>query len=169
MDEMKFDKIVFVLIAFFVLWSFYTCVWLPRKEGYKVLGTLASYKDLYYKCTSECERTDRGKQLMPTHGNYMCQEYCDSEITRMSRVGGPSDPVHEHIPTPNVDRVIDRSYKVCGDGNRGNWCRSLFHTDSEIDEKCREDCEYSTLDTGSCMDLCSRARSANKSLGWNWK
>lgn len=142
-----------------------------NKEGFKVLGTLSPYSDLYYRCLSQCERSDPGKQLLPTKGNFMCGEYCDSVITKMARVGGPSDPKVPKIPTPEVKTYMDQAYEICGDGSKGDWCRSLFHSSAEIHEKCKQDCEYSTRPRAECMDLCSRTLSANKSItgGWSWK
>jgi hypothetical protein len=143
----------------------------PSKEGFKVLGTLAPYSDLYYRCYSECERSDPAKRLYPTKGSFMCGEYCDSTITRMARIGGPSDPKEPKLPSPPVKSVINDSYKICGDGVKGDWCRALYHSASEIYEKCRQDCQYSTQTGTQCMDLCSRSLDANKSIsgGWSWK
>lgn len=140
-------------------------------SGFKVLGTMGPYSDLYYRCYAQCERSDPAKQLYPTKGNFMCGEYCDSVITKMARVGGPSDPQSKKIPPPIVRTPMDDAYQICGDGSRGDWCRSLYHSSSEIHEKCMQDCEYSTLQRGQCMNLCSRTLSANKSIagGWSWK
>ena len=146
-----------------------------KRENFKVLGALAPYRDLYYRCTSECEKSDPGKQLYPTKGSMMCQEYCDSSITELSRKGGPSYPVDspvdstESIPTTSTGSGVDDAYKVCGDGSKNEWCRNLYTTYHEIDSKCRMDCEYSTLPTKVCMERCTKANSGNASLGWSWK
>src|SRR5689334_3947418 len=115
-----------------------------KKEGFKVLGSIgATQRNLYYKCTSDCERSDPGKQLSPFKGNLMCQEYCDSAITDMVRRGGPSYPYRPMAKTVPITTTIDEAYDVCGDGESGRWCRTLYHTGKEIDQKCRQDCEYS--------------------------
>lgn len=98
-----------------------------------------------------------------------CQEYCESSLTDIARRGGPSYPDECHVPPSAVSTPADNAYRVCGDGTKGKWCRQIYFTDREIDEKCRQDCKYSTQPTNICMDLCKRSRSANKSLGWQWK
>lgn len=155
-----------------------------RKENFKVLGSMGPYTDLYYKCTSDCERSDPGKQLSPTHGNMMCQGYCDSIITDLARRGGPSYPMD--LPTASTKNIktrpaiaglgsggvvtsLDKSYQMCGDGEANAWCREKYFTGTEIDAKCRQDCEYSTYPTAKCMELCSASKKGNYSLGWSWK
>lgn len=160
--------LVLAVLALFTMgWLLYT----RKKEGFKVLGALSPYKDLYYRCFSECERGDPTNRLYPTKGSFMCGEYCDSVITRMSREGGVSDPQGYKVPPPQINTAIDDSYGICGDGVRGDWCRALYTSNSEINESCKQSCQYSTRDQKSCVDLCSRALSANKSMpgGWSWK
>ena len=140
-----------------------------RKEGFKVLGALAPFGNTYYKCLSDCERSDPGDRLTPTHGSMACQEYCDSTLTDISRRGGPSYPDEYPIAPPLITTEADDAYRVCGEGTKGNWCRQIYFTDREIDEKCRQDCKYSTEPAEVCMELCKYSRSANKSLGWQWK
>ena len=145
-------------------------IWHKRRtESFKVLGALAPYGPVYYQCLSGCERSDAGKRLTPTKGSMACQEYCDSVLTDISRRGGPSYPDEYPIAPIPVSTAADDAYSVCGDGTKGNWCRQIYFTDREIDEKCRQDCKYSTNPPQTCMDLCAKSRSANKSLGWSWK
>lgn len=164
---------MFKLVAILVLILVGVAIFLSTRstEGFKVLGTLSPYSDLYYRCYSECERGDPAKQLYPTKGSFMCGEYCESSITRMARAGGPSDPKGDKIPSPQVPSAINDSYRICGDGVKGDWCRALYHSDYEIYEKCKQDCQYSTQTGEKCMDLCSKVLSANKSIsgGWSWK
>jgi|WetSurMetagenome_2_1015567.scaffolds.fasta_scaffold534899_1 hypothetical protein len=144
-------------------------VWRRKREPFKVLGQLSPYKSVYYQCLSECERGDPAKQLTPTKGNMMCREYCDSSLTELSRRGGPS---YEDIPSvklPPYKSVIDEAYEVCGDGSQNSWCRSIYTTSSEIDEKCRQDCEYSAYPVDTCMDLCRKSKFGNYAMGWSWK
>lgn len=167
-----------VVCATIVIWKLI----LKNREYFKVLGSLGPYKELYYKCNSDCERSDPGKQLTPGHGNMMCKNYCDSTITDISRRGGPSYPLDFPVKSTSnksssvfdlgsggVMTSIDEAYKFCGDGEENSWCRQNFHTASEIDAKCRQDCEYSTYPTKECMSLCAASKSGNYSLGWSWK
>jgi hypothetical protein len=144
-----------------------------RREGFKVLGALAPYSDLYYRCTSECEKTDPGKQLGRNRGNMMCQEYCDASITDISRRGGPSyykdAPISKDSPNLKWRDSIAESYEVCGDGTQNEECRTRYTTAYEIETKCQQDCQYSTYPTGKCMDLCAKSMLGNYSLGWSWK
>lgn len=162
-----------------------TIIWLlkyKKREAFKILGALAPYKEVYYKCNSDCERSDPGKQLTPGHGNSSCASYCDSVITDISRRGGPSYPLDFKVAsTKNSSKKIkdlgsggivsstDEAYIFCGDGEQGRWCRQNYHTSYEIDAKCRQDCEYSTYSQEECMKLCSASKSGNFSLGWTWK
>jgi len=167
-----------------IVWCSYMLLRSRSREAFKVIGTMGPYSALYYKCSSDCERSDPGKQLSPTHGNMMCQRYCDSVITDIARRGGPSYPSDDHIAstsnigepyeistlgTGGVITSIDQAYKVCGDGEANEWCRQNFFTASEIDSKCRQDCEYSTYPTKDCMKLCTASKVGNFSLGWSWK
>jgi hypothetical protein len=156
-----------------------------KRESFKVVGTIGPYKDLYYKCQSDCERSDPGKQLSPAHGNLMCDRYCDSVITDLTRRGGPSYPLDvptmstannafppydiRNLGSGGVERSIDQSFKICGDGEANAWCREKFFTASEIDAKCQQDCQYSTYPTKQCMTLCAASKAGNYSLGWSWK
>jgi hypothetical protein len=158
-----------VVIAIIVVAFLWWLVSKKGKESFKVLGTLAPYNQVYYKCLSDCERSDPGKRLTPTKGSMACQEYCDSTLTDISRRDGPSYPEEYPIAPLTISTEADDAYKICGEGTKGNWCRQIYFTDREIDEKCRQDCKYSTQTTEECMDLCAKARSANKSTGWSWK
>jgi len=144
-------------------------LWKRRRESFKVLGNMGPQRELYYKCTSDCERSDPGKQLSPTHGNMMCLEYCDSVITDIARRGGPSDPDELPVAPTKIVTSIDDAYHVCGDGDANAWCREKYFTATEIDAKCRQDCEYSTYPSGQCMRLCAASKAGNYSLGWSWK
>jgi len=154
---------IFVILAIVALYSLAK----SSREKFKVLGTLAPYGSVYYKCLSDCERSDPGNRLTPTHGSMACQEYCDSTITDISRRGGPSYPDEYPVAAPIIETAADDAYALCGEGTKGNWCRQIYFTDRQIDDKCRQDCAYST--NLQCMELCANARSANKSIGWQWK
>lgn len=173
------------------------CVPKGSRENFKVLGALGNQKETYYQCLSECERSDPGKRLTPSDGSQSCMSYCDSIITDLTRRGGPSYP--DELPVaeavgkivandnasrsqsasiydPNIKMVNsklfnrrDQSFAVCGDGTKGAKCRKLYASDGEIDEKCRQDCQYNDEDTKECMDLCARSLSTNKYFGWSWK
>jgi hypothetical protein len=165
--------IIVILLLFIVIaatggWVFYKRSQ-NSNEKFKVLGTLAPYAPVYYKCVSECERSDFGKRLMPTKGSMACQEYCDSAITDISRRGGPSYPNEYPIAPIEVNTAASDAYKICGEGTKGTWCRQIYFSDREIDEKCRQDCKYSTDPAFTCMSLCKKSRSADKSLGWQFK
>ena len=157
---------LFIGLVILVVWVFMSR---KRREGFKVLGTLANQKDVYYQCLSECEKTDPQKQLGRTHGSRSCTDYCDSTITDMVRRGGPSYPNDFRLPPTPVVTRIDESYRRCGDGTKGEWCRSLFSTDGEIDSRCRQECEYSTMSPMQCMKQCTASRVGNRYIGWNWK
>lgn len=143
--------------------------WKRNRENFKVVGNMGPFKNIYYKCSSACERSDPGKQLSPTHGNMMCQEYCDSVITDIARRGGPSYPSDYYSKDDTIKTPIDISYEICGDGEQNKWCRDKFVTASEIDSKCRQNCEYSTYPVEQCMDLCTKSNKGNYSRGWTWK
>lgn len=137
-------------------------------EKFKVLGSLANQRELYYKCLSDCERSDPGKTLLPTKGNFSCMKYCESTISDLVRRGGPSYPVDIPVETVPVFTRIDSSYSKCGDGTQGDWCRGQYASTGQIDELCRQNCEYSTSNT--CMTDCSNVLRVNKSSGsWSWK
>lgn len=167
MGATLFLLILVALVVVYIVWSS------KRKEnfieGFKVLGTLGKQNQLYYRCLSECERSDPGKRMTPTHGSSSCLSYCDSVITDLTRRGG-STYVEDHpVAAATIIDRVDESYLRCGDGTHGAYCRQLYATDGEIDEKCRQKCEYSTSSTGECMELCTLAHSANHSRGWSWK
>lgn len=140
-----------------------------KQENFKVLGSLGNMKDLYYRCVDQCEKTDPAKQLSPSKGSMSCLAYCDAIITDLARRGGPS--YRDDLPPGDINVVtnIDKSYQRCGDGTHGARCRSLMTTDYQIDDKCRQNCEYSTLPTKRCMEGCSQLRSGAKNIGWSWK
>ena len=159
--------VILILVLVFVF-----CYVMHKKgnsENFKVLGELANQKALYYRCLYECERGDPDKYLTKTKGSMACQEYCDSVITDIVRRGGPSYPFDVPSEPVAVFTPIDKSYEKCGSGTHGNRCRELESTNSEIKEKCRQECEYSTLSNDQCMSDCFRARSSSKSRGWSWK
>jgi hypothetical protein len=158
-----------VLITAIILTFVFFCIWKSKKEDFKVLGAMGNQNELYYKCLYECERSDPGKQMTPTKGSRTCLAYCDSIITDIARRGGPSYPLDLQVVGIPVETAIDSTYEKCGDGTHGARCRSLLATASEIDQKCRQDCEYSTLPGKMCMNQCSQSRSSNKSSGWSWK
>lgn len=142
------------------------------QERFKVLGTMGpSANSLYYRCLSECEKSDPAKQMSPSKGSMTCLAYCDSVITDLMRRGGPSYPNDLSVAgsIPRVILNIDDAYSRCGDGTHGQRCRSLVTTDYQINDKCRQDCEYSTLSAEQCMNQCSQSRSSAKSSGWSWK
>jgi hypothetical protein len=157
-----------LVVALWLLWLL-TRRRVNRRDNFKILGTLAPYKDTFYQCLSECERADLSKQLTPGHGSFDCDEYCNSAITDWSRRGGPSYPSDSPVGAPIVKTRVDLSYEKCGDGSKGAWCRNLYTTASEIDEKCRQNCAYSPLPEQQCMGLCAASLSGNASSGWSWK
>lgn len=163
--------VLLILAALALLFLFFVLRPSPRREGFKVLGSLANQAPLYYRCLSECERTDPAKQLGMTHGSMSCQSYCESTITNITRRGGSSFPCE--IPLKKVEIVTrdDESYKRCGDGTKGEWCRALYTTDGEIDARCRQQCQYSTDAYPVCMSKCAASMSGNRfnSGGWTWK
>lgn len=172
--------------------------WNSKKEHFRLLGTIAPYQEAYYECTSQCERADAGTKPSNVHGSAYCQQYCDYTVGKMATdkpilvVTNPNGD-----PSPKIKKVktsIDEAYEVCGDGGSAEAikCRSDYHTESEIDEKCRQDCKYfeNGYPIGStnynknsseindlqhiknmkvCMTQCKTAHDVNKSLGWNWK
>ena len=156
---------VFVLLVlFFVLYQGSN-----RNEDFKVLGSLAPQKRMYWQCLSDCERGDPSLQLTKTKGSMSCQEYCDSTITDIVRRGGPSYPKDEPVATVPIVTKIDQAYALCGEGTKGAYCRKNFSSDREIDQKCRQNCAYSTLPADMCMKQCSDVLAVNKSSGWSWK
>lgn len=160
--------IVVVIILAVLVW----CISRPDRssEGFtKVLGTLGKQKQLYYRCLGQCERSDPNKHMAPTHGSMACLEYCDSMITDIARRGGST--YYEDLPVASavvIDRA-DESYLKCGDGSHGARCREMYATDGEIDEKCRQECQYTSMPVKECMWLCAGRYEGNKSLGWSWK
>ena len=153
-----FGVLVLLAVVFFKLY----CGGKKHKESFKVLGALAQQRSLYYQCLSECERSDPAKQLSPTKGNMMCLAYCDSVITDMTRRFDPK------VPVTTID---DKSYKQCGEGTWGNFCRAQASTDREIFAKCSQECEYDTSPREVCLNSCAGMYSGNKSMagGWTWK
>ncbi|HMP29091.1 MAG TPA: hypothetical protein PKD85_05805 [Saprospiraceae bacterium] len=158
--------VILILVAIVAL-----CLFLKerQKEDFKVLGSMGNLKGLYYQCLNQCEKSDPAKNMSPTKGSMACQAYCDSIITDLARRGGPS--YRDDLPIGNVNVItnIDKTYASCGDGTHGARCRSLKATDYQIDDKCRQDCEYSTLPKRQCMERCSQTKASSKSTGWSWK
>lgn len=141
-------------------------------ENFKILGSLAPQKQMYWQCLSDCERGDPSLQLTKTKGSMSCQEYCDSTITDIVRRGGPSYPKDEPVAKVPINTRIDQAYALCGDGTKGAWCRKNFTTQGEIDQKCRQNCAYSTLPSDLCMTDCARTLEVNavgSAGGWTWK
>lgn len=161
--------ITLVLTFIVAICFFRKAVWNSSREPFKVLGAMGNQREVYYHCLSECERSDPGNRLTPTKGNRSCMDYCDSAITDLTRRGGASYPDDYPVKSISIVNKRDESYKVCGEGTKGARCRELYNTDAEIDEKCRQDCQYNTDPTGVCMELCAKSLSGNKSLGWSWK
>jgi hypothetical protein len=161
-----YRNLFFLILLVGVLYLVWGC---SNQEDFKVLGNLASQRNMYYQCLSECERSDPALRLSPTKGSMMCQAYCDSTITDLARRGGPSYPQDIPVAPVEVTTRIDKAYATCGDGTKGNQCRKNFATDGEIDEKCRQDCAYSSAPTEECMKTCSNVLAVNKSTGWSWK
>jgi len=157
------------LILFIIVIGFILFVSITPQERFKVLGNLATQGPMYYRCLSECERSDPALRMTPTKGSMMCQAFCDSTITDIARRGGPSYPndypVEEIVPVTR----IDKAYDVCGDGTKGEQCRKNFATNGEIDEKCRQNCAYSSLEVKDCMKTCADVHAVNKTTGWSWK
>ena len=158
---MKIYLILLFLLLIFFFW--------PRttKDGFKVLGSLAPQKQMYWKCLSDCERGDPNFQMTKTKGSMSCLEYCDSTITDLVRRGGPSYPLDINAATVPIVTHIDQAYSRCGDGTKGAFCRKNFTSDVQIDEKCRQNCAYSPSST--CMEDCTKSLGPNKSTGWSWK
>lgn len=137
-----------------------------------VLGALGEYHQVYYKCLSDCERGDRAKQLGITHGNLMCDQYCESMVTEMTRQGGPSRPNQENYPPPKIETINDSAFKHCGSENdkETQECRKLYACQQEITEKCKQDCDYSKQPRDFCMTECQKFYTPNcTTLGWTWK
>jgi len=157
---------LFLIVLFVILY-----VWLNQgcSEDFKVLGSLAPQKAMYYKCLSDCEKGDPAFNLTHTKGSMSCQAYCDSTITDIVRRGGPSYPLDLPVAPVAIKTRIDKAYDVCGDGTKGNQCRKNFATDGEIDEKCRQNCAYSSLPVKECMKQCHNILKVNKTTGWSWK
>lgn len=164
--EMKLKPlhIVFGLAILLVLGYF-----VKSRETFKVLGALGNQKQVYYRCLSECEKSDPAKQMSPSKGSKMCQVYCDSVLTDVTRRGGPSYLRDFPVAEASATSIPDTSFTKCGDGTHGEWCRSQVSTAGEIDEKCRQDCAYSTLPEERCMRDCTNILVGNKSSGWSWK
>lgn len=158
-----------ILIVLFLVLVFILCSLKKSNENFKVLGSMGNLKSLYYRCINECEKTDPTKQMTPTKGSMACLAYCDSIITDLARRGGASYTDDLKIGNVNVNTNIDDAYNMCGPGTRGSKCRSVLTTNYQIDDKCRQDCEYSTLPQEICMDNCSQSRSSANSIGWSWK
>lgn len=162
-------RLVILLIVIGIVLAIF-CVWkVKEREQFKVLGAMGNLKGLYYKCLHECEKSDPTKHMTPSKGSMTCLAYCDSIITDLSRRGGPSYPLDLPIDKIPVTTGVDLTYQKCGDGTHGNRCRSLLGTSLEIDDKCRQDCQYSTMSDKDCMVSCSKIRSPSKSSGWSWK
>jgi hypothetical protein len=159
-----YRNLFFLILLLGVIYLFWS-----SKEDFKVLGNLATQRNMYYQCLSECERSDPALRLTPTKGSMMCQAYCDSTITDLARRGGPSYPQDIPVAPTQVITRIDKAYKACGDGTKGEVCRKHFATNGEIDEKCRQDCAYSSLDAKDCMEKCSNVLAVNRTSGWSWK
>ena len=184
------------LILLIVIVVYYK--WDAKREHFRWLGTMAPYQEVYYHCTSECERSNPVLRMSQTHGSPYCQQFCDYTVGKMAT----DKPIEIFTnpngdPSPKIKKVktpIDDSYEVCGDGGSAEAvkCRSDYFTESEIDEKCRIDCQfyengYPIGSTGYaknaseisdidhmknmkvCMSECKAVKDVNKSLGWNWK
>ncbi len=162
-------RLCILIIIVVILAIFMYCHGSRRKESFKILGSLAPQKDMYWQCLSDCERADPSLQLGKTKGSMSCLEFCDSTITDITRRGGPSYPVDLEAASVPIKTRIDHSYNKCGDGTKGNWCRKNFTTDGQIDEKCRQDCAYSSMPEKQCMEVCSNVHDVNKTLGWSFK
>jgi hypothetical protein len=159
-----------IIVILIILAIIASCLFIKReKEKFKVLGSMGNLKSLYYRCLNQCEKSDPAKHMSPTKGSMTCQAYCDSIITDLARRGGPSYRDDLPIGRVNVITDIDDAYARCGDGTHGARCRSLMATDYQIDEKCRQDCEYSTMPVERCMEGCSQAKASSKTTGWSWK
>lgn len=158
--------LVFVILLIVLL----LFVFMRRKnEDFKILGALGNQKDLYYRCMSECEKSDPAKQLTPTKGSWMCKQYCDSVITDITRRGGPSYPRDLPVASASAPDSSDLSYSKCGDGTKGAWCRRNVYTAEEIKGRCGQDCQYSSLPTDMCMKQCFDSLKSRRSLGsWKW-
>jgi len=141
------------------------------REGYGfVMGALGEYQEEYYKCISDCEREDPSKFLGQTHGSLFCDEFCNSRVTELARQGGPSDVRADPAPPEKVVSRIDQCNEKCGTGPEGKFCRQHCFCDKEVDEKCRIDCQYSTLLQEECMSRCTSVTRPNcHSTSWNWK
>lgn len=123
-------------------------------ESYKVLGALAPHDKVYYQCLSECERSDPRMYLQSSSGKMQCQRQCEDSLSCST------------LPNEAVT-INDEAYHVCGHGTQSEWCRQIYATDREIDERCRQDCLWSGSE--GCVEACTRSLSANKSQGWTWK
>jgi hypothetical protein len=159
--------VLILVVAAVAIFMFY-----PRnkREGYGfVMGALGQYKQLYYRCISECEREDKSN-ILGNGANINCDTYCNSKVTEMARRGGPSDPYHPHTEPPKVKLTVDECYEQCGEGKIARGCRSKCACEKEVDEKCRQECMHSIMPEGMCMDICSKTLKANcSSLSWTWK
>jgi hypothetical protein len=165
--------IYLVAIITLVVGSFIIYLITTKSEKFKVLGALGPYKDLYYHCMASCEKTDPRKQLLKTHGNYNCANYCDSVITDLSRRGDATFPRDFKVAPPEIATEPDRSYNMCGDGTKAEVCRAAYSTDNEINQRCTQDCQYSTQTNEECMRLCKDSYNPNfegsPKFGWGWK
>lgn len=151
-------RIVLLCLLIFLA-IFAVCYKKRKREGYfRQLGALAPYKELYYGCLDRCDKVDRTKQLIPTMGNFKCQNYCDNYITELSRLDRDKSLAKKLANSykKNVGRynVNEFAYQVCGSERISARCRERVASDKVIAERCRTLCDSSDQDQASCVLDC---------------
>lgn len=130
----------------------------PVREGFgDVLGSAGPYKDVYYKCLSDCEKEDSRLRMGPN--NLYCGMACDTHISEIAKA--------QPFPIPQPVTEQDVCEKKCGSNGQ---CVADCTCYREIEKFCAMECRYSPSRKETCHDECFMSRVTDCSSGsWAYK
>jgi len=129
-----------------------------KTEGFgDVLGAAGEFRDQYFTCLSQCEKTDPTNRL--SQNPWACGMYCDDVVAQSVAQGKQLGKL------VSVDDICKKQCKGSADSLA---CRAGCECAWNVDQYCKQQCTYSQLGFPECFSSCVSLKSQNCAGGNSW-
>ena len=129
-----------------------------KTEGFgDVLGAAGEFRDQYFTCLSQCEKTDPTNRL--SQNPWACGMYCDDVVAQSVAQGKQLGKL------VSVDDICKKQCKGSADSLA---CRAGCECAWNVDQYCKQQCTYRQLGFPECFSSCVELKSQNCAGGNSW-